>query len=666
MSSASKIIQAAAGAGAGEALYVEEVFSTYLYTGTGSSRSITNNIDLSGEGGLVWIKKRDNVYNHLLFDTVRGTNNWIRSDSVSAQETGYTDLLTAFNSNGFTLGNDSSLGAVNSSITGEKEYASWTFRKAPKFFDVVTYTGDGTAGLEINHNLETSPGFILIKRTDSAENWFCWHRNDGTTNQAFTGFSINLTNAVVNTAGSQDIATDTIFKPGQIYEANYSQNANIQNATFVAYLFAHNDGDGEFGESGDQDIIKCGSYTGTGSSGNQVNLGFEPQFVMVKGASTTSNWGIFDTMRGFTANAEDQQALFANDSSDELSNGKLSVNATGFALEEFNFNSSSETYIYIAIRRGPMKTPESGTEVFAIDQADNNGSSTNPEFVAGFPVDHAIVKGTGGSGSYFASRLIAPGWGDATTTDAFTTTGSQAFDFQDGWYENALNSTFYSWMFRRAPGFFDVVAYTGDGSTDGSHQINHNLNVAPEMIIYKPRDLAAYWFVWHSGLGQDGLDRYYSMLLNSNGAKGLYTVASNSLLINPQGTDSYFPVGGSNTNASSYNYIAYLFATLPGVSKVGSYTGNGTSQTIDCGFSAGARFVMTRRTNTTGNWNVWDSERGIVAGNDPRLELNTTDAEDTGHDYIDPDSSGFVVNYVADDDDDTNVSGDEYIFLAIA
>jgi cytochrome c peroxidase len=85
-------------------------------------------------------------------------------------------------------------------------------------------------------------------------------------------------------------------------------------------------------------------------------------------------------------------------------------------------------------------------------------------------------------------------------------------------------------------------------------------------------------------------------------------------------TEDYMTLGfgGTSTNESGKNYIAYLFATLPGVSKVGSYTGNGSSQTIDCGFTSGARFVLIKRTdNSNWSWYVYDTARGIVAGNDP-------------------------------------------------
>jgi hypothetical protein len=126
-----------------------------------------------------------------------------------------------------------------------------------------------------------------------------------------------------------------------------------------------------------------------------------------------------------------------------------------------------------------------------------------------------------------------------------------------------------------------------------------------------------------------------------------------------------FTVGtNAITNGSSVTYVAYLFASLTGVSKVGSYTGNGSSQTINCGFTAGARFVLIKRTDSTGDWVVFDSARGIVAGDDPYLELNTSDAEVTDKDAVDTDNSGFVVNETTGPNVNTN--GATYIYFSVA
>jgi hypothetical protein len=107
-----------------------------------------------------------------------------------------------------------------------------------------------------------------------------------------------------------------------------------------------------------------------------------------------------------------------------------------------------------------------------------------------------------------------------------------------------------------------------------------------------------------------------------------------------------------------------MFATCPGVSKVGTYTGTGTTQQINCGFSAGARLVLIKRTDSTGGWYVWDSARGIVAGDDPYLLLNSTAAEVTNTDYVDTYSAGFEISSTAPAD--INANGGAFIFLAIA
>jgi hypothetical protein len=124
----------------------------------------------------------------------------------------------------------------------------------------------------------------------------------------------------------------------------------------------------------------------------------------------------------------------------------------------------------------------------------------------------------------------------------------------------------------------------------------------------------------------------------------------------------------TETNQSSGDYIAYLFASLDGISKVGSYTGTGgTDQTIDCGFTTGARFVMIKRADGTGGWYFWDTARGIVAGDDARLDLNTTDEQNENVDEIDPHASGFIVKDASGGQSaQINGNNDSYIFYAIA
>jgi hypothetical protein len=172
-------------------------------------------------------------------------------------------------------------------------------------------------------------------------------------------------------------------------------------------------------------------------------------------------------------------------------------------------------------------------------------------------------------------------------------------------------------------------------------------------MIVKGRTNVANWSVYSGSLGSGN-----SLNLNTTQASFANAI---QWIANP--TASVFSVGTSNNiNGSGITYVAYLFATCPGVSKVGSYTGNGSSQTINCGFTGGARFVLIKRTDSTGNWTVFDSARGIFPGDDAVLFLNSTAAEAFNGDWIDPASSGFAVGDYAD----VNANGGTYIFLAIA
>lgn len=619
---------------AGNFLAVEDVFSTYVYTGTSSANTITNGINLSGQGGLVWTKSRSGAFDHILADTVRGGNNVLYSNSTVGNQAYSSTIYNAFSSTGYTLGTATEVN--NSSYT----YASWTFRKAPKFFDVVTYTGTGSA-TTIAHNLGVAPGCIIVKRTNTSGNWAVYHR--GNTSAAYYE-KLNLTDAQTSdsTVWNSTDPTSSVFSVGT------SALTNASGSTYVAYLFAHDPtADG---------IIQCGSYVRTGSSVS-VNLGWEPQWVLVKKATDIngfggSNWAIADNMRGFDVTSWSR--LNPNTASAETTGvSGLSPNATGFTVTNASGQADSgETYIYIAIRRGPMKTPTSGTSVFS----PSLGVSTAPTVPTGFVTDFGFITAKTGGGPQVNSRLTGTTYLTTVSTAAEAADANSKFDYMNGWYASALSSTFIGWSFRRAPGFFDVVCYTGTGA---ARTVNHNLGVAPEMVIIKNRSSAGYsWITWTTALN---LSATYG-LLALNSTAGVPAFASGNLN-GTAPTSTLLSVSG-DSNASGNNYVAYLFASCPGVSKIGSYTGNGSSQTINCGFSNGARFFLVKRTDSTGDWWVWDSARGITAPADPALRLNSTAAEVTSADATDPDNSGIIVNQ--ETTCNINVNGATYIFLAIA
>ena len=320
----------------GYAVGPADTFSTTTYSGNGATQTITNNIDLATDGGLVWTKKRSgsSATSNVLHDSARTITKGLITDSNGAEIDYTVSGVTSFNSSGYVIGTGN---AWNNS---DSTYVSWTFKKASNFFDVVTYTGDGTSGQTINHNLGSVPAFMIVKRTDSTGNWTCYHHslNGGSSPESYR---INL-NQTSGSAGpnasywNNTAPTSTQFTVGS--------DLNITSATFVVYLFAH--------DTSDNSSIKCGSYTGDGLiDGPQIDLGWEPQWLLVKRTDSTANWYITDNKRGF-AGSSGQPTLSPNLSDAESGSNVLTANATGWKIDTNSgiYNAENGNYIYVAIR----------------------------------------------------------------------------------------------------------------------------------------------------------------------------------------------------------------------------------------------------------------------------------------------------------------------------
>ena len=638
--------------------YVEDVFSTWLTTGTDSTLIVNNGIDLAGKGGLVWQKGRNSVVgatSNTLFDTARGVNQLLQSNSTSAQINA-SGTLPAFNSNGFEIGSNNNL--YVSGQTG----VSWTFRKQAKFFDVVTGTGPGT----FNHSLGVTPAMIIIKDAGATGEWYVVHRSSN-------GYFVLNTTAAAASTFLPGIASTGAWVDANSTTFNNSQF--ISSGPWVAYLFAHNAGG--FGLTGTDNVISCGSFTTDGSGRiPDVNLGYEPQWIIAKPSSGTGNWFINDTLRGwFNQSAGESNSLFPNLANAEaVGYNSMIPTATGFTGPNVNFG-AGVTYIYMAIRRGPMKTPTSGTSVFqpvryagatntfqtistgktfATDwlmtwDTDNGAFGTNTGYscpgitrLAGFGVNPPYLRSTNGTAAEYNSVVTI-------------TLNNSNYDYRVGGFSGNLNSTgsnYTHWNFGRAPGFFDVVCYTGNDIAGATQA--HNLNAVPEIMIVKSRSAGSTnWRVYTATTGNGN-----ELIMNTTDASGATTNWNSTTP-----TSSVFSLGGgASVNASGTTYVAYLFATLAGVSKVGTYTGAGATQTINCDFTGGARWVMIKRTDSTGNWWVWDTATGMVAGNNTRIAINET-AQIINQNWVYTIATGFQI---VTTNAEVNASGGTYIYLAIA
>jgi hypothetical protein len=648
--------------------YVDALFSTYLYDGNGSSVTVNNGIDLDGKGGMVWVKNRTSTPSHAIYDTARGpstgtsssTNKTLGSNTSSAEGLGGSVAgITSFNSNGFTTASDQ-ISPYNVTGPSSEEYVSWSFLKKPGFFDVVTYTGTGISAMSVAHNLGSTPGCVIIKRLDSAADWQVMFPGLIADGYGGTGrMSLNTTAAYAATGWTSVADSTHITIPTNLAEINAS------GGSYVAYLFASEDA--RFGDNQDESIIKCGSFTTDGNAEFYENLGFEPQWVLVKRSDGTGSWNLLDNMRGiFTQNVTAGGKYLRPDNSN--AEGSISgnsgeyINATGFGGDGAGVTGSANaTFIYIAIRR-PMKTPEAGTEVFTPIARTGTGATAEVTGV-GFAPD-MLLQG----------RRTAPDWptsdrlrGAAKNlgtpyTQAETTPSPAYIDSYDmdgvtlgsGNAVNGSGLTYIEYFFKRATGFFDVVAYMGDGVA--GRTLNHNLGVKPELIISKRRDTADNWWVGQ-GFTSTQVD-HLLLLQSSNGDAISNDTYPAARYYNEPTSTSYTIAADSSINGSGSTYIAYLFATLAGVSKVGSFTHTSGSDTnVDCGFTSGARFVLIKRTDAADGWQVYDTARGINSGADPVLQLNSTAAE-FSQDLMDPYSAGFTIT-------GTKTSG-TYIFLAIA
>ena len=675
------LIQGAAGA-AGGATYVDDVFSQYIWDGNSTAgRSINNGIDFAGEGGMIWIKARNQGYSPRLWDTVRGATKYIYSSGPDAQLTegaGAATMLSSFDSNGVTLGQDSTYGGSNYPNTN---YISWSFRKAPKFFDVVTYTGDADnldsgESQAVPHNLGSTPGFILVKKTSGSQGWGGYHVSLG-----------NQYNIELNSTANRDTDTTRYWNNTSPTSTHFtvgsSAYVNRTGETYVAYLFANNNGDGEFGEDGDKDIIKCTTYTGNSSGGQYVNLGFQPQWLLVKatnGSGGGNDWYIFDAMRnGLEVRDGDLAYLKPNDNGAEHSgvSEMYRVDSTGFTVDPGGtnyMNSGGRHYIVVAIRCSDGvvgKPPKVGTDAFTMDRAD--GSST-PCFISDFPVDFSFYRTTAASDSWYTGSRLS---GRKYVTTFNSQEGSSAnfkWDYNNGWRASGLDTNWMAWMWKRGPGM-DVVMWDGNGS--GGRQIAHNLGRVPEMMWMKSRSGNTDWRVYHSGVvgGYDGTNTWNT---DSNAAKyqlylnNAYWAVNNTSSFNQtQPTSTHFTVGtSSGVNTNGNWYVNLLFSSVSGISKCGSYTGSSSELTITTGFQP--RFVIIKNIRNQGNnwttgWFTFDTTRGWAAGNnDYYMRLNDTGYQDAGsqQDWTNPISTGFTIN--ANSGNHLNNNGEEYIYYAHA
>lgn len=640
-----------AGAGAPEKLYVDDVFSSHIYEGNGATLNINTGVNLLSGGGLNWIKSLDSgasLKDHYMFSSALPSSapsiGFTKANTTDASTYG-SGFLGDFTSTGFQVGSLLS--------TSGSSYLALSFKKAKKFFDVVTYTGDGTNWRTINHSLGSTPGMIIVKRTDVAGYApSVYHKS--TTQQDYLELNTAAASVANNGYWYNTAPTDTNFSV-----SNY-QAVNGNGGTYIAYIFAD--------DPSEEGIIRCGSYTGNFNvDGPIINTLWEPQTIFIKRVSGgTGDWQIIDTTLGATFDGLCRRLMAnTNYNANNAPTNHVGIRPNGFRIlagtaEEINMVGSN--YIYMAIRRS-NKPAKPSTGLMSITPG---AGGLTPSLLASRKPDLLISKSRTGGDTFFVDRVRGLGLQyasesskelKATSNSAeVSNTNVRRWTFSGGFYAISIPDAI-TISLARARGFFDIVGYRGD---NGGQPVPHNLGVVPELAIIKSRTSARDWNVGLNPSGLVGFSTSHRGVLNST--SGLFT---NTGTFSPGTATHVTPYQGDDVVAFE-DYIMYLFASCPGVSKVGTYTGNGTNQVIDCGFISGSNFIMIRRASGVGDWMFFDTTRGINSPSweDKKLTLNSTAAEVSNINGVYTYALGFGV--AQDAATDTNILNQSYIFLAIA
>ena len=418
-----------------------------------------------------------------------------------------------------------------------------------------------------------------------------------------------------------------------------------------------------FGEDEDTNIVKMGRYRGNGSDiGRDVYLGWQPQFVLIKRIDSAEIWMIFDEIRGIVTGGNDKQ-LRPGSSALEYQYDRLELISTGFRPMTDNqyTNASAGEYMYMAFRNtdGYVAKPvETATDVFTVVNSDG---SALPWFRGNHTVDFQTFKERAGTDNWWTSFRLSQGkYMQTNSTAAEGSNSNQQFDYMDGY--NAYDAdvdTYTAYMWKRHAGF-DIMTYNGNGVS--GRQMPHSLNAVPEMIWVKRRNATENWYVYHKGVNGGTNPADYMLYLNTDDGQ----IDHDAAWYNTIPTSTYFTLGNDTAvnSGGTTRYAAMLFASVSGISKVGSYTGSGSSatQTITTGFQP--RFVIIKDYTAGSNpWYVMDTVRGWASGNDLILQLNDNAAQLTGNDWGAPTSTGFTVT---GNGINLNSSSNKYIYYAHA
>ena len=555
-----------------------EHFNTVLYTGdSSSSKNITG---VGFQPDLVWIKNRSASGGHWITDSIRGAGKGLMSQSTLAETTNLTELMSSFNSDGFTVGYSSN----NTTNFSGYNYVAWCFKAGgaptatntatsgamtansvsiddelqssytptdatiyPKKisantklgFSTVLFAGTGNSNNKVPHGLGVPPELIIYKNIDEARGWVVGTDGIGWTNT----MKLEDNSAAADRAYFDDIKpTSNVF---EIYNGQ-ANTANDLGSDFIAYCFASKRG-----------VSKVGGYTGTGAAGNKVYTGFEPAFIMMKKASATSDWNMVDNKT--STDGRFNKYLRPNTTGAEVTPGTdINIHADGFSFNGGSFNSTNADWIYLAFAKNTKVadlTPSTdGTEIekdLAIDSSKVYYTDTNyaieeggtvwrgnADNSAGSHEGEAYINNyfeSGGTGKYyFEVESLGHTHGMIGFTDPTKYTGGQGLS-------GGLSKT--SWRSYYFYGVSDIYLQTYNGSatysslSTGINTLGTVLAVAIDVATRK---------VW-MGTVSSGTVTWFNSGNPSTGANPLMTIPTTWSFYQPLVADGSYSSGSART-----------------------------------------------------------------------------------------------------------------------
>ena len=330
-------------------------FQTTLYTGNGGTLAVTNDGNSDLQPDWVWTKKRSDTSHHALVDSSRGATKQIYTNLTAAEET--VSGVTAFNTDGFTLGSNGTAnlngatfvgwqwkangGTTASNTTGS--VTSTVQVNSDAGFSIVTFDSASSGNFSVGHGLGVQPAMIITKNREGTGQWYTWHQHltGGTSNTSYL-LSLNRTDAEESFANAWGAGvTSSVF-------GMQSGNTATASNDYIAYCFAEKQGYSKFGK-----------YVGNSNdNGTFVYLGFKPRWLMIKSATEVGmTWDIIDTARSTSNVMDDYLTAHTTDPQGTSSTKNIDFLSNGFKCrDDNNINFSDHTYIYMAFAEHPFVT----------------------------------------------------------------------------------------------------------------------------------------------------------------------------------------------------------------------------------------------------------------------------------------------------------------------